>query len=469
MKEASIFSIVVSFMVISGCMPDTSGDPPPSDRLIYPVGLATTASDDYLLVANSNFDLRYNAGTLVAIDLKKLEYIQQGGGKETDTDTDADAGTNTDAGTYTGINLDEWRSPSGEFLYVPPGELIDPKDTIRMDAFASDLELTPNMNRALIPVRGGKERHILVVEVDETAANGRVLSCGQGDGLKCDSAHRVTSNEDVTLPIEPYAVSSMNLSRRIIDDDNREVTVTNTLGFATHLKSGSVSAFIIDNNQGGLDARLIDVVNNVVKEASGIGVNPINNEIYVSGRENDEQYLAVLKILTGGLGGTYTNKPYFGVTDKVSYASDLLGGTDTRGIAVTSDGSDAFVISRTPEALLHVDTETRKLIDKTTVGADPSVAALYEDETGSYVFVVCYKSNQVFIVETDTMNVHVRTTGLGPQAVAFDKKRKLAYIANFTESTISVIHATPPFDHVRIAGEKTKLMIGKPHLPEDHN
>ena len=91
MKEASIFCIFLLSVMFVGCLPDTSGESPPDDQLIYPVGLVTTASDDYLIVANSNFDLKYNAGTLVAISLDKLAKIQQTGGSE------------------------EWKSPGGEY------------------------------------------------------------------------------------------------------------------------------------------------------------------------------------------------------------------------------------------------------------------------------------------------------------------------------------------------------------------
>lgn len=447
MKVVPVLYIFVLSVLCVGCLVGTSGESPPSDQLIYPVGLATTENDDYLLVVNSNFDLTYNAGTFVAISLNDLDEILE----------------NEEPA--------EWKSPGGDFLYVPEAELIDEKDTIRLAAFSSDLELTPNQDRALIPVRGGSERHILVVDVDETAENGLVLSCGQEDNnLRCDNDHRVTGNDDVTLPLEPYEVASLNYTRQVTDGDET-VTLTNTFGFATHLYSGSVSAFLIENSQGELDVRLLDVVSNVVTEASGIAVNTWNNEIYVSGRENSLQYLAVLQVLAGGFGGTYTNDAYFGMTGTVSYSDDLLGGTDTRSIAVSSDGKTAYVVSRTPEALLRVDVASRELVDMAALGTDPSVLGIFEDEEyGAYAFVLCFKSSQVFIVELDTMQVaHVVAVGSGPQAVAFDKKRKFAYIANFRESTISVIEAVPPFDFVRTADGDTKLMIGEPRLPDDHD
>ena len=459
MKIKFVIFILISCISMTACLPDTSGIAPPSDRLIYPIGAVTTASDKYLLVANSNFDLNYNAGTLVAISLEELDRI-------------------IDQGDWS----EDWLSPDGRYMYVPETKLIDPNNTVRLDAFASDLKLTPKpkQNRALIPIRGGAERHILVVDIDETAPSGEVLTCGKGSDLHCDSAHRVTSNDSVTMPIEPYEVTSLDYTWTVPDSTGAETTFHSTLGFATHLYTGSVSMFMIENEQGKLDAQLLDVVNHVVNEASGIASNPENKEIYVSGRENAAQYLAVLQVLTGGSGSTSSNNLFFGVVDKVSYFNELLGGTDTRGVAVSSAGKDALVVSRTPEALLRIDTESRKLIDMATVGTDPSVVSIYESEDGNaYAFVLCFKSKQVFIVEPSMMRVVVRSTGSGPQAIAFDKHRKYAYIANFRESTITVLHAEPPFAQVRIGDtndqfknsqfKNAQLMIGKPRLPEDHN
>ena len=147
----------------------------------------------------------------------------------------------------------------------------------------------------------------------------------------------------------------------------------------------------------------------------------------------------------------------------------MYGGSDARGIAVDPNKNEALVVTRSPEALLRIDTQTREMIDMTSLGTDPSVVQLFEDEGKTYAFVLCFKGNNLYIVEPETMQVFVRSTGSGPQAIAFDKKRKWAYIANFRESTISIIEATPPFSHVRVEGKDMELMIGKPRLPEDHN
>src|SRR5688572_25150881 len=56
-------------IVGAGCSFGESGVAPPLDRLFLPTGLAVDPSGRWLYVVNSNFDLRYNAGTVVAVDL----------------------------------------------------------------------------------------------------------------------------------------------------------------------------------------------------------------------------------------------------------------------------------------------------------------------------------------------------------------------------------------------------------------
>ncbi len=467
-----------------GCLPDTSGVDPPHDKLIYPVGMAVVEdpgcpqdgdcglAPPYLLVANSNFDLKYNAGTLVAINLEKLNKeivdIKNGLG-------------------------DKYLSDDKKFFHIPPEVVIDKEETIRIGSFASDLELTPRGNRAMIPVRGNRE--ILIVDVDPSS-NSPLLDCGAGDNGSCDSHHRVGSNDNETLPIEPYEVTSLVYAG--IGD------IEYTLGFATHLYGGEVSLFRVDSRSSSgvtLDATLMDVIDGVVPGASGIAANTDRQEVYVTGRHDATPHVAVLKVLSDDRYLDFANATNFSFNDisKIDIDKDIYGGTDARGIAVSGDGETAFVVTRNPEALLQVDTSTRRLTDITTLGADPSIVAMYENdniapaEFAQSAWALCFLSDQVYIVEPEMMQVYVRSTGTGPHAIAFDKVNERAFIANFRESTISIINAKWPFRHLthyylcgdvdggvcdedrcaKVDGGScdayAQIKIGKPELPEGHN
>jgi hypothetical protein len=61
-----------------GCAVDVPGTPPPLDQLYFPLGLAVVpgaAGRDVLVVASSDFDQRYNAGTLIALDVAALSQL----------------------------------------------------------------------------------------------------------------------------------------------------------------------------------------------------------------------------------------------------------------------------------------------------------------------------------------------------------------------------------------------------------
>ncbi|WP_437602934.1 hypothetical protein WMF28_15000 [Sorangium sp. So ce590] len=57
---------------VAGCFVDSEGLPPPAEGFYFPTGLATSPGGRVLYVANSDFDLRYNGGTVQALDLQRL-------------------------------------------------------------------------------------------------------------------------------------------------------------------------------------------------------------------------------------------------------------------------------------------------------------------------------------------------------------------------------------------------------------
>src|SRR5262245_22223092 len=81
----------------SACNLDNPGFTPPRGRITYPIGLALSQDGDaaprYLYVANSNFDLRYNAGSVHAYDLEALQRaIEDNDCREPFEEAEPDAG-----------------------------------------------------------------------------------------------------------------------------------------------------------------------------------------------------------------------------------------------------------------------------------------------------------------------------------------------------------------------------------------
>mgnify|MGYP001168315984 CR=1 FL=1 len=459
------FCVSALFLGLSACLGSTEGISPPGDELIFPVAIATVNGDSHLLVVNSNFDLRYNAGTLVAFDLSLLD-----GTGEWDPQT----------GILTlpaGVSLDAFCDDvTSDTCTVDEAGGIDAAETIRLGAYASDLDVTPAGDRALIPVRG--EQTIIMVDL---LADGDLMDCGEGDDRMCDAAHRIAQDGSVSLPIEPYSVRTMDYVR-----EEGGATVTETLGFVTHRAGGEVSLFSVARRVGDgptvFENRLIKVIGGVVEGAAGIAVNPLSRDIYISGQRDPTPHVAVLRVETDlDAGGSYLLDPWFSQAATISIASQLYGGTDARRMAVSPDGTTGFILVQSPPSLLKVDLTRYEMTDMVTVCPETSQVKLFADEGDPadelddrlYAFVSCFLTRQVYVIDTHLMTTVIRRTGEGPQDIAFDRTRQIAYVANFSESTISLMQAVPPFNQVRVRTSAEPddlriLRIGEPQLPKGY-
>src|SRR5215510_13195671 len=77
-RSATTFLCSLLMSAAWGCNLDNPGDEPPKGLLYLPTGLLLSAPDPdvapkFLYVVNSNFDLRYNSGSLQAFDLDELD------------------------------------------------------------------------------------------------------------------------------------------------------------------------------------------------------------------------------------------------------------------------------------------------------------------------------------------------------------------------------------------------------------
>ena len=69
-------SLILSALLFAGCFPSGEGVDPPAERSVYfPVGLALDPDARHLFIANSDFDLQYNAGTVESWDLEALRNL----------------------------------------------------------------------------------------------------------------------------------------------------------------------------------------------------------------------------------------------------------------------------------------------------------------------------------------------------------------------------------------------------------
>ncbi|GAC1368724.1 MAG: hypothetical protein NVSMB47_19170 [Polyangiales bacterium] len=151
---------------LGGCYASSKGNDPPDASLYFPVGLALSQSRDgaagprYLFVVNSNFDLRYNAGWVQAIDVQKV----------------------VDAIHSTGCDVDPTLAACGASDVT---RFV--RASVRIGAFGADAVLTPihsadgtprasRIGRLLIPVRG--DATMTVIDYEESDdGNSVTLAC----------------------------------------------------------------------------------------------------------------------------------------------------------------------------------------------------------------------------------------------------------------------------------------------------
>lgn len=258
---------------MSSCFPPGDGREPPLDQVYFPVGLALSSGGDRLYVTNSDFDLQYNAGTLMALDAERIREMMP---RECEVDGDCGAGQRCDNQSEGTQTASFWcmdagaTSPCGAFgeksaanRALEPGrcnfatltQVADGQrdlllDTVVISAFATDSvyrRAPRGGGRLFIPVRGDATLHWADVEDEQGGVSGalyrdgnglrRHIDCGQGSGSECDDGHRrgddssETSVAGNTLPVEPYGVA--------VSDDGEAVVTT-------HQSTGQLALFVND-------------------------------------------------------------------------------------------------------------------------------------------------------------------------------------------------------------------------------
>ena len=117
----------------------------------------------------------------------------------------------------------------------------------------------------------------------------------------------------------------------------------------------------------------------------------------------------------------------------------LPGGTLPYGIAVSQDGTRAYVTSftRNAGALLALDVTNRKVIATIGIGNFPAAVAYSPDE--SQVWATAFFDDSVYIIDTLTNTLSTRVTGLfNPWGIAFNPNGTRAYVTGATDSAGSL-------------------------------
>ncbi|MFO7562414.1 MAG: hypothetical protein R6X02_07200 [Enhygromyxa sp.] len=116
-------------------------------------------------------------------------------------------------------------------------------------------------------------------------------------------------------------------------------------------------------------------------------------------------------------------------------------------IAFSRSGNQLYVLQSNPGGLIRVDTSLG--FDGEPIDADvgvvevcsqPTSFVIYDDGSNEYGIVTCYRSGEVFVVDLAALTVvGLSRAGIGPDAMTVDVAREVVYVANSLDATVSVI------------------------------
>jgi YVTN family beta-propeller protein len=107
-------------------------------------------------------------------------------------------------------------------------------------------------------------------------------------------------------------------------------------------------------------------------------------------------------------------------------------------LTVSEDGKRLYVVAQESNAILVVDTESKKVLNKISVGNQPHSVILSKD--GRKAYVSNQWSDNVFVIDLSAARVtDTLKTGNGPAGISLSADGKVLYAVNSFSSDISVI------------------------------
>jgi hypothetical protein len=399
------------------------GVDPPEAELNFPIAILAPQGADlalpppYLFVANSNFDLRYNAGSVHAYDLDRVTL---------ELPDDCSECVTTVEETPALLRSEALIGPHASSMAYQEGRLYL--------AVRSDANLT----------------------YIDVGADGLLHCGGNGSPQRCSDEYRrgdesQASQRDIGLPADPVGLSVGPLTDFGGDPDGGSYVLM------AH-RAGRVSLFLDKAEGAGLAPLLVDVqddlpgglVNMRFDAATQTAWMPTEN---VDDRDGDNLIARVtvtLDLRSGDLNDSFL------VNAGNIVLTGLNDGEDTRDVRFETreDGSRwAYILSRRPESVILVDltrSEPSRLFiaGLVPVGSGPSrmTAARLPTPYGTrtFLFVSCFDSREIFVIDPEFGATRTIIRGLsGPFELAADVIRERLYVADFRASVVRVVSLTP--------------------------
>ncbi len=443
----------------AGCDLPNPGISPVPGTLNFPIALALSdprlgadgTTSDYLIVANSDYDARYNQGSLFSLDLRAI----LAGFDEVRT-----------TGRGRCINPAAWYDPNVECQIGDTSTFL--VSEIWIDSFSSGLERSPQGDRFYLSNR--TQADLTWVDIDNGSG---ALLCDQTEGsYACAPRRRTTRvetgcpNRDVTLTGDPTALVAIDMAALVSPAPSpaRDAVVM--------FQRNGTAALFLDTPVGGLAREPVrthiltglpsDVVNARLEPASGLAW--LNSASPVSTRAT-RLVARVGVYVDPNLEACSAAFPAQGVV-----LDGLASGFDTRDTAFIGDPRFAYVLSRSPEGVLTIDQNgvpfvqgTAAIHDVDDVGFGPS--RLHATTVGGrgYLVASTFDGRGLWILGTEPTEVVAVVPGFdGPYELVLDEQRSLAIVADFRTSVLRFVDLAP------LAEGHPPVVLGRVATPRTH-
>jgi len=503
----------LGFLLISGvfavaCVNKTGETLPPA-LMTFPIAielsLETDEPPDYVFVANSNFALQFNTGTVQSYDLQILnEAIDSTGqfagegcvgagflnacvearvsdgiedrcldGSETsgcecdpgtepsctpcdcDRETDGCDPVPPDRCSVLPPQLEERDQGALLKTVIAPGVLISEAE---IGSFADGLGISTQGNRLYIPVRSSAS--LAYVDVQPTTG---LFDCGSGfvERQSCDPQFRTGSSEQanpdpdarVEVPPDPVDVFAGNLAEDFAPPGEESAPAFQGDYILVAHREAEASLYLDQSDPVGepvgpdTQPRIVAALDGLADEQVTVTYQPGAKKAWISSQLTNQVVRVGVGIGDDPLQSDLFNAGTFFVTG-------LDRGDNMRDIQFDprSDSNLAYLLSRSPQSLVvarsNASGSQLEVVDQISVCRGPSRLKLVElPARGTMVltaFVSCFDQRMVQIVDLDLLqSVTILTNISGSFEFVVDALRSRIYVADFSTSVLRIADLTP--------------------------
>ncbi len=373
LRRLAVLTTVLGLASLAACYSDSSGIEPPVTSMYYPTGLAVSKGGGVLYVANSDFDLKYNGGTLQSYDLTSIRrHAALTILNPQDPDLPLVRAASGPCSSTVPIEKNDGsgdRQPLGETCAPPTDSTRYVQDTAIVSAFANDLEFSPSKNRLFFPVSGNASVMWADVEPDDSSKGATstnfTIGCGTRTNNRCDDGHQAGASatepgntRGITLPGQPFGMA--------FTEDGTGLAITHQVDTVASLLSTGLSSTGVRVSAPSLQFLVSEIPNG----STGIALVPHDADAYDECIDSPtssaclaampkpaflktskiESTLALLRYYAdeGGQGTSSLYRPYLAFERLYPIAVTSIG-IDERGLAM--DASER-IACKTQAALL---------------------------------------------------------------------------------------------------------------------